>query len=163
MITQERLKELFDYNPETGDFLRKIKVGTRSNINDIAGCKHSNGYIYIVIDYKQYRAHRLVWLYYYGHFPEHAIDHINHIKHDNSLLNLREATHSENSINRFRHRKSKSGFKCVYWNATNKKWQASTQFNSKYIFLGLFDTAEETSNAYQEFAKNNHGEFLCSV
>jgi len=88
-LTQERLKEVLDYDPETGEFYRKEvkqwwKFGdkVKYNIND--------GYKKINVDSKLYLAHRLAWLYIHGYFPEYGIDHINRIRGDNRILNLRE-------------------------------------------------------------------------
>ena len=74
-LTQKRLQELFTYEADTGIFIRK-------STGKEAASKH-NGYVRICIDYKEYRAHRLAYLYITGEFPAGIIDHINHCKTDN--------------------------------------------------------------------------------
>ena len=82
MVTQNRLKEIFTYDKSTGIFFR-VK-GTRK-----VGYVNTKGYIRISVDGKGYFAHHLAWLYVYGIFPETTIDHINHVRTDNSIDNLR--------------------------------------------------------------------------
>lgn len=87
MITQQRLKELFEYTPDTGLFIRKIRVGNQIAGN-IAGSLKKDGYVYIKIDSKPYKAHRLAFLYMEGYMPE-EVDHINRDCSDNRWCNLR--------------------------------------------------------------------------
>jgi len=99
-MTQEELHQLLDYNPETGEFFWKvnsrcIKVGQKAGYV----CK-THGYEHIFINKKQYRSHRLAWLYVHGKWPEPEIDHINRVKTDNRIANLREADRSMNNLNR---------------------------------------------------------------
>ena len=114
MITQERLKEVLKYNSETGEFTRKIAKGGK--------IKDSSGYILISVDGEKYYAHRLAWLYMYGEFPKNSIDHINKIKDDNHLYNLRDVTSIENQRNRFLNINNKSGFLGVSWYKPLSKW-----------------------------------------
>jgi len=78
MITQAGLKELLNYNPETGDF---AWVKSKKPAGGIS----SYGYRRIIIDGKEHKAHRLAWLYTHGVFPEDQIDHINGVRHDNRI------------------------------------------------------------------------------
>jgi hypothetical protein len=158
MITQEELKARLHYNPETGIFIWIISPSRNVNIGAIAGCT-DNGYIRIKIKKIKYLAHRLAWMYIHGIFPKNDIDHINNITNDNSLSNLRPATRSENRMNRGRQVNNKSGYKGVCWNKFHKKWQAQCNCHN----LGYFDTAKLASIAYQEYAKQHHGEFFNST
>lgn len=148
MITQQRLKELFEYNPDTGLFIRKIRVGNQIAGN-IAGSLKKDGYVYIKIDSKPYKAHRLAFLYMEGYMPE-EVDHINRECSDNRWCNLRASNRQEN--NRNRKSWSKSGYLGVYWNKNTQKWQVKVKDkNSTFVFGGLFNYSDlllavETAN-----------------
>lgn len=159
MITQNELKSLFYYEHETGNFICK-KASGRLKVGDICGNKNHDGYMRIRINYKHYASHRLIWLYVYGEFPKNEIDHINGIKHDNRLCNLREATRSQNSLNRAITKRNTSKFKGVTFNKKTNKWQSQASFNNKYYYLGSFEKKEDAYNKYCEFSKKHHGEFI---
>jgi HNH endonuclease len=155
MLTQERLKELLSYDPETGIFVRLIRTSSRANIGQIAGSL-KRGYKVILVLRKSYMAHRLAWLYIHGVFPQNHIDHINGIKDDNRMVNLREVTPAQNQQNRVKSKDNKSGFLGVSYNMRNEKFVANICLNRKIHYLGLFDTAEEASEAYKKKKKNIH-------
>jgi hypothetical protein len=157
-LTQSRLKEVLDYNFDTGVFKWKIQSNHFIQIGDDAGCV-SKGYITIAIDNCPYMAHRLVWLYIYGKFPDKFIDHINGIKSDNRLINLREANNTQNLQNIGLHKSNTSGYKGVYFHKKKKQWMARCRVNGVRIYLGMYPTAEEASKVYDAFAKENFGEF----
>ena len=162
MLTQERLKEQLHYDEATGIFTwRLARQGVRSG--SVAGTVRPNGYIAIKIDRRLYLAHRLAWFYVYGEFPPADIDHINCMKSDNRIVNLRLATSSENQMNVQIQSNNTSGFKGVTWHKKRGKWQAQSKLNGKYRFLGYFPSAEAASEAYQAFAKRHHGEFYLST
>jgi len=99
MLTKERLKEVLEYSTNTGLFTWKVTLSKRAVSGSIAGYKSEKGYIYIRLDGILYPSHRLVWMYVYGYFPPDQIDHINHDKGDNRVLNLRAVTNGENHRN----------------------------------------------------------------
>lgn len=156
MITQEQLKELLDYNPDTGVFTWKVKHNKRMFAGDIAGtlCK---GYIKLYINYKQYKAHQLAWLYLHGEYPIQSIDHINGINHDNRICNLRLADKFENAANRDVMKNNTSGFKGV--TKSRDKWKAQINYKNIKYNLGIFETPELASIAYENKAKELHGKF----
>jgi hypothetical protein len=146
MITQEYLKEILDYNPETGIFTWKIKKNGTKGINSIAGHIDKKGYFRIKINSISHKAHRLAWLYVYGNTPKGQIDHVNGVKHDNKISNLRIVSNRENCQNRIEHRQGK--LVGCYYNKRDKKWQAQIQINGKQTFIGLFETQREAHAAY---------------
>ena len=99
MITQGELKELFYYDGDTGLFTRRSTTSWRSLAGTIAGSLTSTGYMVIKINYQSYYAHRLAWLYVNGEFPVDRIDHINRVRTDNRIVNIRETTASGNARN----------------------------------------------------------------
>jgi hypothetical protein len=160
MITQDELKELLHYDPETGVFTWKVNRGNQVNDGFVAGNMDGDGHLQISINKKKYKAHRLAWLYMTGKWPKEHIDHINGVKDDNKFFNLREATNQENCINRGKGKNNTSGYKGVSWNSGQKKWQANARLNYKLRHLGYFNTAEEAFESYKAFAIKHQGEFI---
>lgn len=161
-LTQDQLRQVLFYDPETGVFVRrKNSRGRRKSI--IAGCKPSNashGYIRITINKKRYMAHRLAWLYVNGRFPEKEIDHINGIRHDNRICNLREASTMENAFNRKTPSSNQSGFRGVSWDKVKAMWLAVCKVQGTHFFLGYFEKKIDAAKAYQSFASEKHGLFF---
>jgi hypothetical protein len=152
--TQERLKELLSYDPETGLFTRLMRAGT-ARPGDIAGCMTPKGYLIIKIDGEGYMAHRLAWLYVHGKWPADQIDHINGVKNDNRIANLREATNSENMQNqRAASKANRAGLIGVYPN--RHRFVAQITINRQKQYLGIFATAEEAHSAYLSAKKIYH-------
>lgn len=118
------------------------------------------GYIAICVKTKTYKAHRLAWLYVYGEMPKNQIDHINGIKDDNRIDNLREATASENMFNRLKFKNSKSPIKGISFHIGQQKWTAKIQLNKKRLWLGSYNTFEEAAVAYKNAAIELHGNFI---
>lgn len=160
MLTQELLKHHLHYNPETGIFTRRVASSNSVHVGDVAGFKTDTGYLRISLLNREFRAHRLAWMYMYGDFPANDIDHVNGVRTDNRIANLREATRGENMFNTVASPKNKCGFKNVYWHKQRSKWCASCKVRGKKYSLGLHDTAEAAYAAYVEFAKQMHGEFF---
>ncbi len=155
--TLERLNEILDYNPETGVFRWKKSTNRRIKVGAIAGANHNEGYRKIQIDGARYFSHRLAWKMHHGHDPKDQIDHINGVKNDNRIQNLRECTHAENARNRGKTKVNKSGYKGVYLH--RGKYRAGFCLSGKKTDLGLYDTAEEAHEAYKKAAKEYHGYF----
>ncbi len=158
MLTQSRLKECLSYDPETGEF-RALSTSGARQAGSVAGSKHPKGYISITVDGHRHLAHRLAWLYVYGVFPDGDTDHINGVKTDNRIANLREATRSQNMANLGALSNSKSGIRGVHYFKRTGRWVSSIRANGKTVHLGYFATAEAASLAYREAATRLHGEF----
>ena len=144
MLTQERLKQILHYNPLTGNFTWKVRTAQRVKIGDVAGSVNSHGYMRIRIDGRECGAHRLAWLYVYGQFPPEQIDHINHDKVDNRIVNLRCVSDVENKRNKTKSKNNTSGVTGVNWHKPAQKWLVRIKVNGKTLYLGLtpdFDLA----------------------
>lgn len=157
-ITLSRLKELFDYNPSTGLFARRVTRGNQKK-GRIAGTLHPKGYRIILIDGGFYKAHRLAWFVMYGEWPKKQIDHINSDRNDNRISNLREATNSENQMNQILKSNNKSGFKGVCWNKRLKRWVSQININGRVTHLGLFVDLNEAATTVRNAREKHHGEF----
>jgi len=145
MVTQDRVKELLNYHPDTGKLTWRVNKGP-AYAGSVAGYI-ANGYVRIRIDGKGYLAHRLVWLYTYGQMPKEHLDHINHNRADNRLSNLREVTQAENNRNLSKSKRNTSGITGVSFHKLTGLWVAQIQVNSKQIKLGAFGTIEEAAEA----------------
>lgn len=156
VITQDRLKEILDYDPETGVFRWRVSPRPgRIIAGQVSGCIKNTGYRCIQIDNMSYSEHRLAWLYIYGEWPPNQMDHVNTIRNDNRIANLRLASASENCRNRTNI--NKSGYKGVSWRYN--KWRAGIKIKGKSYHLGCFPTLEMAHAAYCEAAKKFFGEF----
>ncbi len=148
IVTHSRVKELFEYDSDTGELYWLVSLSNRAPVGNPAGAFCLDGYIRIQIDGQMYLAHRLVWLWVYGRWPAFEIDHINHDRADNRLCNLREvANMSEQHRNASLSAANTSGVTGVYWEKRRKKYCASIMVNGRNKFLGYFDTIEEAAHA----------------
>jgi outer membrane protein assembly factor BamB len=159
MLTQERLKELLSYDPETGEFKWLVQISNRVPKGSLAGSLHHTGYHHIRIDKRCYSAHRLAWLYVKGVWPIACLDHKDTDKANNRFINLREATTRENALNVTLNSNNTSGYKGVSFDKATGKYKAYVGVAGKKKRLGSFVTAELASEAYQTYARTHHGEF----
>jgi hypothetical protein len=121
---KNEMNAMFKYEPETGNIYWKISRGIHHSVGAIAGCFDCKGYIIVRLDGKGYKAHRLAWLLHYGEWPSKSLDHINGIKADNRISNLREASSQQNAQNRKVCNNSATGIKGLYPYPKNNGWRA---------------------------------------
>jgi hypothetical protein len=157
---QERLQKLFDYSVITGKLYWRENRGDNILKGKEAGyTDKANKVAQVRIDNKLYLAHRVIWKLVIGKEPKECIDHVNRDSLDNSWINLREASSSENQYNRIKTKENKTGYKGVCFHQASGKFMAGIQNKRKSIYLGLFDTAEEAHAAYCAAADELHGKF----
>jgi hypothetical protein len=157
-LSASRLRELLHYEPATGVFTRRIDRagGGGGKVGEVAGYINASiGYVYICVDRRDYLAHRLAWLHVHGRWPVDQIDHINGVRSDNRLANLREATNQQNNVNRHRPRHLPRGV-----TAYGERFIAQIKVGPRNRYLGIFATADEAHAAYMTVANEVHGEFL---
>lgn len=159
-ISADMVRERLDYDPETGDLRWRKSYARTAKKGAVAG--HSNGgYVRIMLKGISYYAHRLAWAHMHGDLKgDIEIDHENMNRKDNRLVNLRNASHSNNQANASRPRSNTSGVKGVThrgdrWN----KWRVRVGINKKRVHVGDFATLEEAKLAYYAAASRLHGEF----
>ena len=155
MITQEHLQYLFTYDKQVGHLVRNFRRG-KAQKGTYSTCKDRDGYIVLGVDGKTYREHRLIWMYHYGKFPEHDIDHINWVRDDNRIENLRDVTKSQNKQNSPVQKNNKCGVKGVWIHKQTKKWCASIYINGKNKYIGSYKSLEEAEAAYKAAKKIVH-------
>jgi hypothetical protein len=146
-LTVERLREVLDYDPETGVFTWRIKTSKKVIVGNIAGFHLHHGYLRIKVDKTDFLSHRLAWHHWYGEWPQHGLDHINGVRSDNRITNLRSVPQSINRQNqRIAHGHSKTGLLGVH--VHRNRFEARIQVNGKTISLGGYASAEEANLAY---------------
>ena len=159
-MTANELRDFLTYDPATGHFTWRQRVAKCIQIGDIAGNTNKTGYVTIGLRKKVYKAHRLAWLYMHGSWPVGLIDHINGIKSDNRLFNLRVVDETGNSENvRRPNKRNKSGFMGVIW--FQNKWRANITVNKKTKWLGDYATPEEAHAAYLGAKRLHHA--TCTI
>jgi len=153
-FTPKTLNEIFEYRD--GSLYRK-----QGQFAGYAEYKHHTGYNLVFVKGKQMRSHRVIFAMHKGYLPQ-QVDHINGIKTDNRIENLRAATNQQNQYNAKIPLTNKSGFKNVSWEKQSGKWCVSIRINKKPVRLARFDDieladlyAQEVRNKYQkEYARH---------
>lgn len=139
IVSQERLKELLHYNPNTGEFTwNSGRQGVAEKSLSVAGAITERGYRRICIDGKKIMAHRLAWSYITGEFPPFDIDHIDGNRLNNRIVNLRTVNRLDNSRNSSIGKRNKSGVVGLSWDKVNNRWKSAITDRGKTINLGRF-------------------------
>lgn len=158
------IRDLIDYNPENGVLTAKVNFSGRQ-AGSVIGSQTWQGYYAFSLFGKKCFAHRLAWLLHYGEWPSQPIDHINGIKTDNSIRNLRLCSLSQNQFNKPTQKNNTTGVKGVYWNKRDKRYVASVQFNGKKYSAGHHKDIDSAKEAVMKLREKlageftNHGEF----
>ncbi len=162
-VSYERLREVLNYDADTGVFTWRLALSPVVNFGTVAGSVMAAGQVHIGIDGVYYMAHRLAWFYVHGVWPTKEIDHANMVKSDNRMANLRPANDQQNSANRRASRNNRLGVKGVGISTLRKRkpqrYRARIRVNNVLIHLGYFSTPELANAAYAEAARHHFGEF----
>lgn len=174
--TPEQLRKLLRYEPDTGKLFwlpRPQEMFTAGNTSAAANCaawnKRQAGAEAFISDSHGYRsggifgvkmlAHRVIWAIFYGEWPDFEVDHVNLIRSDNRIANLRRASSSENKHNTRMQANNTSGYKGVTWHRQRGKWAAQIFFEGRHKSLGLYESADAAHAAYCAAAEKYHGDF----
>lgn len=150
-LTQAELKRQLRYDPETGVFTRVSTSNRRFRLGSVAGSTNADGYLSIMVLGSRHQAHRLAWLYVYGYFPEHQIDHRNGKRDDNRLENLRHVSQYCNMQNIKTNSRNTSGFPGVSWHKKTCRWRAIIMICKERIHIGSYTTTLEAALARYNF------------
>ncbi|AHC94018.1 hypothetical protein CH29_gp65 [Achromobacter phage JWAlpha] len=148
-ITDQDVLAALDYNPITGVFTWKVKRNNQTLPGQQAGSVNNEGYVTIPVMGVYYAAHRLAWLVSYGCWPVNQIDHVNRIRTDNRLCNLRDVTQTVNTRSRSMSKANSTGVTGVYKTRAGN-WIARICVDRKQINLGTFASIEEATAARQQ-------------
>lgn len=160
MLTVARLREVLDYDPDTGVFRWRVSLNARGPVGAVAGSlRGDRPYRVIRIDGGRHYAHRLAWLYVTGAWPKTELDHVNCDCSDNRFGNLRLATRAQNNANMRKRPGGTSGFKGVSWNTREEVWIAQISISNQTRYLGRYKTEQDAHAAYVKAATERSGEF----
>lgn len=169
---QSLVRSLFDYDPETGKLLWKVKrrggAVPGMEAGSIRNVKNSNiKYRKVHVFRKLFFNHIIIWIWMEGSIPDwcEIIDHKDRDGLNNKWDNLRPATQSQNCFNSKMKTNNQSGLKGIYYVPSRnspKKWRAEIMIRGKKKRLGSFFTKEDAHEAYKQAAIAFHGEFFCA-
>ena len=152
MEIDDTIRDCLDYDPITGVFTWKRDLGRRYVKGTKAGALDKDGYTLVGWKGRHYRGGRLAWWFIYGVWPECEIDHINRVRNDDRLENLRPVSRSLNRLNRRCNKKKNpypSGVSFKGDAPRAKPWCAQIRFDGKVRVLGLYASMQEASKAYE--------------
>ena len=166
-FTAHELRDMVNYDPETGSFTWKWSdlFSNRRNLQwggKPAGSIEAQGYVVLVIKGRNYKGHLLAWYHMTGEWPTEQVDHRDTVRSNNAWDNLRPATNQENQFNKGPNKNNRSGFKGVFLasNPTRSRpWMAKIRAEGKNVHLGYFETAELAQAAYYARAVQLAGDF----
>lgn len=150
LLSAEYVRQVLDYNPETGSFIWKKKTHKKSNrlVGSEAGCSHNKGYRMIVLHQKRFYAHRLAWLYVTGFWPDGVVDHRDRNTANNRFGNLYVVTVSGNGHN-MKPADSPYG-PCRGVRRRGNNWCARIQVRGRPYYLGSFPDYEEAARSVEQ-------------
>jgi len=168
---EEYLRENVRYDPDTGHLWWTKSLNEQLE----KGClgkplgSYSGGYLifavprFVTKDEPRWfpLAHRVAWFLHYGVWPKGVLDHINGVTNDNRINNLREATRTQNVMNRRKRLSKLSQYKGVSYHQGGEKWRAYIHFNNKQLHLGHYTSEEEAARAYDKTAREYFGDYAC--
>jgi len=152
--------EYFQYDHDTGRIWWKKNHGKSIKAGDETGTSAtSHGYAQVMFHGITITAHRLAWFLFYGEWStrRRQVDHINGIRTDNRISNLRIATQSQNSANS--NGRGKQKYKGVTWNKPCSKWRVMLMYQKKHIHIGMYDSDVEAATAYDNAARQYWGDY----
>lgn len=150
IIDAEEARQVLTYDPDTGVFTWREGCHGRVKPGSVAGVTHkTRRYVRVGVKGAVIYGHRLAWIMHYGVEPSGVIDHINGIKDDNRIANLRDVDHATNSQNvRTAPKRSKSGLLGAHYKPKLGYYSSKIREGHRVITIGYFKTAEEAHAAY---------------
>lgn len=154
----------FIYDENSGNLIWRIKPCDNVMIGDVAGYMERDGYIRVRLHKRGYPVHCIIWEMHNGPIPKgYQIDHIDHVRSNNRLNNLRLVTCKENQRNQKLHKRNTSGFSGIYWEKAMNKWRVRIMGDSGVrLNIGYFENKDDAvaarNKAYADLGYHeNHG------
>lgn len=170
-IPIETLRQLLDYNPDTGEIFwkpRPLEMFSAPRFQRRWNTRYAGGkaftftrktertaYLVGCIFHRVMQAHRVIWALLYGKWPD-QIDHIDHNGANNRIENLRDVGQSENMKNQPLHKRNTTGTAGVCWHKVCRKWAVQITVGNKHLHLGVFDLKADAV-ARRKAAEIEHG------
>lgn len=154
-LSLNRVRALLAYDRKTGRLMWKVSHGNR-RAGQVAGSRHSQGYVQVRLDGHVVLAHRLIVFVVKGEWPEHEVDHRDGKRTNNRWRNLRPATSGENKQNACIRRDSRSGLLGVGWHSSRQEWRARIRVNNREKHLGWFKSRLSAHRAYLKAKREMH-------
>jgi hypothetical protein len=155
------VKHYLDYNADIGVLIWKRARSNRAPAGSKAGCLNTTGYLVAQIDGQLMYCHHLAWVLHYNEWPSKEVDHVNGVRNDNRIVNLRLASSNQNKFNMRLNVRNTSGVKGVSWDDVRKKWAVSVKAGTKryrrrFVDLELaeFVAQEVRLKLHEEFARH---------
>ena len=159
-ILHSRITKVLHYSIITGEFTWLVRASIRVKVGNTAGYVDRAGYHRVGVDGYNFLAHRLAFFYIEGVWPTNEIDHVDRCRTNNTWVNLREATRSENMFNVGKRKNNTSGVKGVYWNKEKHKFQAQATVRGKQVYLGRYDSLDAAKQAFEKYVTPIHRAYL---
>ena len=153
------LSDFVRYDEGSGKFFWMQNTTIRNCIGREVGGLTKQGYLECQINGERYLLHRLAWFYVHGEWPPEEIDHINCLRTDNRIENLRLASFCQNQQNKGLSTCNTSGVKGVCWDKRNSRWKARVYASRKLVAENHFDDLQEASEWVKNARMNHHKEF----
>jgi hypothetical protein len=143
LLSASQAHDLFMINE--GVLINRVMRGRRAMPGMPSGSPNGDGYLCVKVNNVRYRVHRIVWLMTYGAWPAGQIDHVNGVRDDNRVENLRDVTVTANQQNQHKRSDNTSGVTGVVFD--RGYWIAKIRANGKRIHLGRFKKKEDAAAA----------------
>ena len=149
--SKEILHELFDYDSDTGNLIRKVTTSHNAKAGSVAGTNKWNGYRDINVQNTLYKQHRLVYVWHHGDIPDgYEIDHLDNNRSNNKIENLKAIPHKDNHRKMLQRRDNKSGVTGVRWSEAKKRWVVDLQVNYQVVYIGVFKNKDDAIEARRQ-------------
>ena len=150
------LREYLDYDAETGALTWRLPPAQCVKSGSLAGSRSDKGYLRVGFRSRLYMAHHVVWALAHGRWSEKELDHINRVRDDNRLDNLRECDRAENMQNQGIAGRGSNRLIGASFDKTHGKFTAKIRKDNRQVHLGHYDPEEEAHAVYLAAKRRLH-------
>ena len=148
-IDVREIRRLISYDPDSGNLIWRERMSNRVKPGMAAlSAAKSSGHLHGFVRGVALQAHRVAWAIHYGEWPTGFIDHVNGVRCDNRIANLRVVDARDNAKNRRANKMKVSGLPHGVSQKANGRYFAQIQEGGRNVHLGYFGSADEAKVAY---------------